>query len=134
MSWFVPSILSGQSPPPRASHSSVTLNSDKIVMWGGDDGKGALFKDGYIFDIGMFLIYSMTIKKFVLMNIIIIIEKVKWSQLKFSGSKPTARILHTLVTDGDYNIYLNGGYDGKKPLQHTFKLDLSMFLLLFEYH
>lgn len=52
MSWFLPSAPNEGSPPPRASHASTSLNSDKIFVWGGDDGKGALYKDGYIYDVG----------------------------------------------------------------------------------
>lgn len=59
MSWFFPNAPRDNTPPPRAAHASASLKNDKIFVWGGDDGKGALYKDGYIYDIGkLFLLGS----------------------------------------------------------------------------
>jgi len=50
MSWFLPQITS-QPPAPRASHTSTVLSESKVFVFGGDDGKGALYNDAYLFDI-----------------------------------------------------------------------------------
>lgn len=54
MSWCIPTISSPQDVPfGRASHASVLISNDRMFTWGGDDGAGSLFNDGFFLD-GMY--------------------------------------------------------------------------------
>jgi hypothetical protein len=59
MSWIIPELF-GETPPPRACHTTTTIaNGSKLVIFGGDSGRRHLLNDSYLFDLeGQYSFFS----------------------------------------------------------------------------
>jgi len=104
MSWFAPITILGTSPAARACHTLTEFGdrTSHFLLFGGEDGKRGLFNNAFVLD------YS---------------TQLEWKNVATNGTPPCSRCLHTMTSNQD-KMLLFGGFDGKKPLDDLYSLDL----------
>lgn len=89
LTWYLPPIQSNP-PAPRAAHSQVLMDGDKMVIFGGNDGAG-LYNDTWQLDLS--------------------VSPLQWKQLLTLGAPPSPRSGHSAVCDssGKLMVVFGGG-------------------------
>lgn len=94
-------------PRPRRAHTTV-LYKNKLVVFGGGNGATAL-NDVWVLDVS------------------VPPERMRWAQMRTSGTKPTPRGYHTANLVGNMMIIV-GGSDGRQTFSEIYCLNLGELL------
>ncbi|KAG1683126.1 hypothetical protein DVH05_016792 [Phytophthora capsici] len=93
-------------PAPRYGHSALLLNGgERMFIFGGRGAQGEAFRDMFFFDL----------------------NAMAWLQVQWTTDCPTGRYGHAVASVDDENMFVFGGWDGKKSMNDLWLYDSLAF-------